>query len=299
MVSDPASDYKTSLKYKLHKHLSGSGPGRSHRVIHASDLMKDDREFCPREFVLKDLTGAKTREEFLPTALRMTFQIGLSIEEVVVDWFAEMGLSVGDWICTACRTKHEFRKRPTQCSTCENRLFKYEQLRFVSEVSGISGSVDTLVSLKGTKHTLVEIKTIDKEAFKSLAMPYAEHRWRSSLYPRLVEESLHPYKDRIDTTEALVFYVSKGGYGCLDPQVQGWKQSGLLDDWDYSPFKEFLVKRDDALTDAKVAEAQKVTAFRKGEAGIPKGVCSTSFCPRAKKCSMLSNCFSEKYKAEY
>lgn len=284
-----------SLKFLLHKHLAGYKPARSTTNIHASDLMKDGVAFCPRMYCLLDIAkDKKPKDEFLSTSLRMTFEIGLSIEDAVVHWFADMGKAVGNWKCVYCGVVRFFCKRPIMCANCNCRMFTHDQIRFVSKTSGISCGVDMLVHLKGTKHTLVEIKTIDKEEFKKLVGPLAEHKWRTSLYPRIVDESDHLHKDKIDTTEAAVLYVSKGGFGCLDNDVRVWKTKGLLADADFSPFKEFFIARNDTATQEKVNLATKIKTYREG-GPMPKGVCPTQFCDRASKCMVAPMCFSGKY----
>jgi hypothetical protein len=289
------TSHSKSLKFHLHKHLAGVREGRSHKNVHASDLMKSGRDFCPREYCLLDIAkDKKAKGEFLSTSLAMTFAIGIEIEDLVVDWFAEMDKAIGNWKCLTCGAYAIFCKRPERCRTCKSKVFKHEQLRFVSQVSGVSCGVDMVVNLGGLKHTLVEIKTIDKEEFKKLVAPLAEHKFRTSLYPRIVEESDHAFKDRIDTTEAFVFYVSKGGFGCKDVDVLTWKTKGLLQDAEFSPFKEFLIKRNDALTDPRVELASKVLTYRQG-GPMPKGICPTQFCDRAHKCAVTAMCFSGKY----
>lgn len=287
--------HKNSLKWHLHNHLAGWTPQRSHKIVHASDLMKDGKDFCAREFVLLDITKKKPKDEFLTTSLQVTFQIGRDLQTSVVNWFADMGLAVGDWKCMSCGAMHSFQKRPHKCETCGCKAFHPEEVRFMSSKTGVSCGVDLLVDLGQAKHKMVEIKTIDKEEFKKLVMPLAEHRWRTSLYPRIAAESDSPYKDRVNLKEAVVLYTSKGGFGTLDDVVKGWKADGLLKDGDFSPFKEFQVARNDDATEAKCQEAKKVHLFRTGQGGIPKGICDTSFCKRAKNCPVMTDCFSGKY----
>jgi hypothetical protein len=70
-------------------------------------------------------------------------------------------------------------------------------------------------------------------------MPRAEHRLRTSLYMRIVADSPTVLRRAIDTTEARVLYVCKGGWGAQDESVLRWR---VPHDGAWSPFKEFSVK---------------------------------------------------------
>jgi hypothetical protein len=151
-----------------------------------------------------------------------------------------------------------------------------------------------LVKLNQPKLRITELKTMDKDEFKALKAPLAEHKWRTNLYLRLVAESPHPWAKQVDTTEATIMYISKGGYGCADDEPEKW---GLFEK--FSPFKEFTIKREDKLTDDLVKRAKAVTDFRKGLVGSPCGVCSTAMSKRATKCTMKKACFSGDHPATY
>lgn len=279
----------SSVKYWLHKHLAKAQPARSKRNVHASELMRKDSEFCPRQYALFDLTHKKLPDEFLSTSEAVTFHLGHVLADSIINWLADEGLAVGDWKCESCGRIHKFCKRPVKC-TCLHKSFKYVEVRFCSEHSGVSGGIDLLVDFGASKLELIELKTIDKEEFKKIVMPLAEHKWRTNLYLRLVEESSHPERHRINTKKGRVLYVSKGGYGCMDTQPKEWG----LKDGAFSPFKEFIVERDDAETEKKSDIAKMVKTFR--ETGlVPLGVCPTSFCKQAKWCPVSQECFSGKW----
>lgn len=289
-----ATPFNNSLKYALHKHLAGYSPARSSKVIHASDMMKESSEFCPRMYALLDITKKKPKDEFLTTSQRVTFKLGYALAEAVTDWLADAGMVIGDWRCNNCKTHYRFQKRPLECKTvgCCHTTFTYEEVRFKSGYSSISGGVDLLVDFGAPLYELVELKTIDKEEFKKLEMPFAEHRWRTNLYLRLVEESDHPHKARINCNRARVLYISKGGWGCADSQPKEWG----LKDGGFSPFKEFFIERKDVDTQKLSDYARMVKTFR--ETGlIPQGVCPTSFCSRAKYCPVVQDCFSGQWEA--
>lgn len=68
-----------------------------------------------------------------------------------------------------------------------------------------------------------------------------------------------------------------------------------IKDSPFTPFKEFLIKRDDAQTQNGHEAALKVKNFREGTKSMPGGVCSTSTCKRARGCSVKADCFSGNY----
>lgn len=282
-----------TLKYRLHRYLGGHQPGRSYKRIHASELTKPEG-YCPRQIALQIATKAEIPDEYLITSLAVTFQIGRDLQDNVVNWFADMGLAVGHWKCLACGAQQEYCKRPKACPTCGCRAFKPVEARFESAYSGASCGIDMLADLGDPKLTPVEIKTIDKEQFKGLVAPLSEHRQRTSLYLRIIDESEHPFSKQVDTEKARVLYVSKGGYGCLDDDVKSWKIGEQ-----FSPFKEFTVTRNDAVTVEPTRRARAVTLYARGEAGMPDGLCDTALNKRAKGCPVCKECFSGKFPAEF
>lgn len=283
-----------SLKFFLHRHLSDYDPARSLKVLHASELTKAEG-FCPRFYALADLTGYKGKDRWLTTSERMTFQIGRDQERNLVLWFAEMGKAVCHWKCVACGILHEFQLRPKGCSKCGCKALEPKEVRFQSAINGASCGVDMLLAIDGkNKLTPVEIKTMDKEQFKALKAPLAEHKWRTNFYLRIISESSHSWSNLVSSEAAQVLYVSKGGYGCADPEPAQW---GLYDK--FSPFKEWTIKRDDAETDGLNARAKAVTDYRKQLVGVPCGICETAFTKRATGCPLKGACFSGDYPAEY
>jgi hypothetical protein len=144
------------------------------------------------------------------------------------------------------------------------------------------------------KLRIVEIKTMDKDQFKDLAAPLSEHRLRTKLYMRIIDESEGTYKQRINTSEADIFYVSKGGFGIADPQLKAW---GLSEG--FSPFKHYVVKREPKAADLPSKLAKVVKDFRAKEVGMPVGICATAMDKRAKACSMCKPCFSGNHPGTY
>ena len=274
-----------SLKYLLHNHLAGPDDGRPFVNIHASELTKPEG-LCPRLYALADVTKAKPKGQWLTTSEQVTFRIGRELQDAVVNWFADMGKAVGHWKCTACGVLLEFQLRPVKCATCGNGHFLPKEVRFKSEINGASCGVDMLLAMGDTKLVPVELKTMDKDQFKDLKAPLAEHRLRTNLYLRLIKESAHVWSNQVDVTRAIVLYISKGGFGCADPQLKEW---GLYEG--FSPFKEFEIKRIDKETDYLARRAKVVTDFRAGKFGMPSGLCTTAMGKRAMGCQLKGVCF--------
>jgi hypothetical protein len=140
------------------------------------------------------------------------------------------------------------------------------------------------------KLRVIEIKTMDKESFKDLVAPLAEHRLRTNLYMRCIAESDDDRSSLLFTDTAYVLYVSKGGFGVKDPTIAKW---GLHDS--FSPFKEYVVKRNDKDTENVLVAPRNVLKFRQGLSGLPGPICTTALTDRAKECPLRKHCFSGKY----
>jgi hypothetical protein len=280
------------LRYLLHDFLNQKEPHRGIANVHASEATKEG--FCPRYYALMDTTAAKLPGQWVNTSEQVTFHIGRVLQDAIVNWSADMGKAVGHWKCLGCSKLEEFQKRPTKCTKCGCRAFKPEEVRFMSAVSGISGGIDMLIDLGNPLLRVVEIKTMDKDIFKLLAAPLAEHRQRTALYLQLIAESKHPWAKRIDKANADVIYVSKGGYGVADPELKKW---GMVEQ--FSPFKRYTVSIKDVDNTEICRVAKVVKDFRAGHVGMPDGICATAVTKRAKECSACKACFSGDYPATY
>lgn len=276
-----------SPRYWLHKHLAGKQKARSYSRVHASDLM-GRTDFCPREYALGMKYMNPRKPESVTTAEQVTWDYGHAVEDLVRDRYAAMGRAWGYWKCLACEHQTGFRKRPDKC-VCGSKGFRYVEVTAVSQDNGIEGNLDLFVDLGRPKLTMIEIKSMDKEELKKLVAPLGEHRWRTNLYLRLIDESDLPFKDKIDTERAFVLYVTKGGYGFMDEQVLRWK----LNDGKFSPFKDYEIARDDSQTDHYCELAKHVDTYKK-TGKVPLGICPTSLVKRAKYCPQFDHCWSQK-----
>ncbi len=277
------------VKRMLHERIAGNHPGRPLKTIHASAVTNTEKRFCPREHSIYSITEVLPVDEFLSTALNITFEYGRFIQDKINnEWLVD--IMVGDWVCGVCGTQAETGKRPKIKCSCGYKKWQYKELNFVSEDCGISGGVDILLDTGVGKFTVVELKTIDKDQFKDLNAPKAEHRQRTNLYLRLIKESKHPIAPFIDTKSAIILYVSKS-YGFLDHTI---KEYPFKDDL-FSPFKQFQIKAEHEAVDSICNLAKQVFTFRKGLTPIPEKICNSILDKRAKVCCCSKDCFSTKY----
>lgn len=112
------------------------------------------------------------------------------------------------------------------------------------------------------------------------------------MYLRLIETD-EKLAGKVLLTEAHVLYVSKS-FGFKDEEA---KAAGITDAA-FSPFKEFVIPRDDSLSQTALTKAGIVTMYRMAQIGIPGGVCPNPLHRRATKCSCVTACFGPKYPPE-
>lgn len=282
-VSDTAGDL--IIKDMLHARLGGSEPARSQQHIHSSDLTKEDPQYCPREVRLRQIAGKKRRPQFLQVATHVTFNEGRDKQaRLNDDWLVDV--MYGIWRCSNCFWKSEFGPRPESCGEChtmpENLIF--QEPRVVDAVTGVGGGIDALVDIGKKKLRLVECKIMKADQFKGLITPLSEHRVRTKLYLRLIAGSDQEFAKKVDTKLAHILYIMRG---------HGIKQ----EDGRISPFKEFVVHRDDAEVQHFLGMAHALKLSRETEGLYPCGICTTQMDPRAVKCPVSKECFSSEFPA--
>lgn len=280
-----------SIKDMLHKKLAGWEKSRNPKIVHASDVTKLEKEFCPRAFALYDITKEQPKDQFVGTSLRYTFEMGRAIQQQLNNkWLG--GECVGNWECVRCKKFIKFGRQPKggSCHDGKPHSWDYQEYRWKSAISDIDCGIDAMVIVgENMKLRVVEVKIMAVDMFKTLEAPLAEHRLRTNLYQRLIAESDDPNKEFVDTDQAHVLYISRG-FGNKDTTLS---EKGIVDAG-FSPFKEFIVKRNDSETELYWRKGLEVKKFR--ETGIiPAGICPTAMVKRAKECSMCKACFSGKY----
>lgn len=277
----PGPNEKQDAVNLLVKRMGKYYPERSHLVVHASDVTKKD--FCARQYRLMDITGTVRPERYLSAALRATFDMGNDVaSRICNDWLGED--AIGHWKCQTCGDEKTFSTRPGKgCIKLQPCNWRYQEVKFIHAASQISGSLDLMLDLGGTKATVIELKITKGEDFESLVAPMGEHRVRTALYLRLIDESNSPLKGLIDTKHAKIIYVSRG---------HGKKN---LNVGQIVPFKEYDVERDDAATQPYIEMGQEVYEARKNHVIPINKVCSAITCFTAKSCPVKSACFSGEY----
>jgi hypothetical protein len=281
-----------SVRAMIHERVAHKRKARSMHHIHASDVTRTGVEFCPREYALVDMLDLKRPDEFISTAMQITFDIGENTQYRINNVYLR-DIMVGDWKCANCGEVRKFCRVPKDgCSNnfC-NTHWEYQEVRAESEVSGISCGLDALIHVGAPKLHLIEIKSIDKDQYKALEAPLAEHRERTNLYLRCIAES--PLRDYINTDVATVLYCSKA----FGNKFEGHTMANGMKDAPFTPFKEYQIKAKPDSVQHLVDGARKVLLFRNGEGGMPSGVCKNALCKRAETCAARQHCFSGKYPA--
>ena len=279
-----ANKPKLTITETLRKRLSAWEVGRDRNVVHASDITKPN--FCPRHWAFLDMEQVKKGVgSYVPTALRVTYDMGNATEKVFIEEWAGEAVH-GDWRCRRCGDQRTMCTKPAPgCAKHKDCIWEYRQIRVESPVCGVSGSFDLLFDVGAPKLLLTELKTINPEDFNLITAPLPEHRLRTNLYLKLLAESSNPYRERVNLHEGAVLYVSRA-YGKMHPDYN-----------EILPFKEFTVKRDDEDLASTLARAKQLKIFReKGK--VPSGICTTALDKPAKGCSTCKECFSGNYPAE-
>lgn len=274
------------VKRLLHSRIGGYDRPRSKKNIHASELTYEEREFCPRQYRLMDLyPDVEDKQRHISTAQAFTFNEGHDKQARINNEYLR-DVMVGKWKCTSCGMRKPFGPAPrTGCDDPQSRCnFIYEEMRVEDPVTGTSGGLDGLLMIKkGEKLRLLECKIIDKDYYKKQVAPFAEHRVRTRLYLRLIAQSNQSWTEQVDTSEASILYIMRG-FGAKDEEGE------------ITPFREYVITREDDEVNDYLALAHAVTASRRDpDLGFPCGICSNMMAPNAKACPVSKQCFSSKH----
>jgi Holliday junction resolvase-like predicted endonuclease len=246
--------------------------------LHASALTNQTLKFCPREVALLDVTGKTPKASYINAPLRVAFDQGQSLHDLFNNkWMRHRAW--GFWVCEHNDDPNILvppafgpaPKGPLPCGC----IARYKEVTV--QWNNVTGSIDSIVSMNG-RLVPVELKSMDKDQFKTLEAPLAEHRIRSNLYLFLFKAM---ELDHIDTDVMKVLYISKG-YGAKD-------DAGKI-----TPFKEFDVAYNHNTITDYLKKAGEVTFWRSSKS-MPQPICSNSMAPRVKQCSCAVECFSGKY----
>ncbi len=272
---------------ELHCEMSGHDPDRPYKRLHASDVTNQDLEFCPRERALLIATKAEQKTKYISTETRTYFDVGECYHDLVREKWG-VKVSFGNWRCLGCGKVEEARHKPEDCPHCGNKNLKYDELRVKNADTSISCGIDWQVyNYKLDQAIAVEIKSINADEFKKLVAPHAEHRIRTKLYLHSIANSTKPEKSsHLRTDLAMIIYVSKGA------PDEGEYLGGSGFNEKKTPFKNFLIKRDDAEIEDYLNKGRELKRFN--ESGkLPERICKTSVDKRASKCAMCKQCWSK------
>lgn len=274
---------KLIVKELLHAKVGGSEPARGQTTIHASDLTKQSNQwgtaYCPREVYLRQQKGLKRASQFLNVATAVTFNEGRDKQwRLNNDWLVD--IMHGEWVCKACYTYSEFGLRPEGRCKCGATVWEYVEPRIIDRISGVSGGIDAVIDVGEKKLHIIEVKIIKADDFKTLQAPLSEHRVRTRLYLRQIAGSTQKFAKEIETDFAHILYIMRG-HGCK-------QEDGRI-----SPFKEYIVERDDDEVQHFLGMAHALKLSRKFNHIIPAGICKTQMENRARSCPVAKTCFSE------
>ncbi len=274
---------KEIIKEMIHARVGGNEPARGQKTIHASDLTKEKPAYCPRAVRLMEISDPpkKRPSQFLPVATAITFNEGRDKQaRLNNDWLVDA--MWGSWACRNCDFLIDWALHPRcLCPSCGSKLWVYVEPRIIDHISKTSGGIDAIVDVGKEKLHIVECKIMKADQFKTLLAPLSEHRVRTRLYLRQIAGSKQSYAKELETDFAHILYIMRG---------HGYKQ----DDGIISPFKEYIVEREDSEVQHFIGMAHALTLSRKKlwHDQFPAGICSTQMCSRAKHCPVAKTCFS-------
>jgi len=248
-------------------------------------------EYCPRESALSYTHAKEGAFRWISTSERLTYDIGNYLHhQIVVKLTAS---AVGDWECRECQ--NITRGKYMDCPKCGGHP-RYQEMFFRSPVNGVIGSLDLVVDLDLPKNVIIEIKSVEKDKFKEMALPQAEHRQRVLGYLELLRHVAPTdawVEENICLDYGFVLYISKG-YGHYFKK----KGMGGINER-YSPFQEFVVRPEGGAQDHvedTFKRAGMYWAWKNADQPeqLPPRItaCNHLKCKRATKCIVAKECWN-------
>lgn len=276
-----------SIVELLHNEIPFQEKERGTDKLHCSTLTSDD--FCPKYFFLKKEHKVDNIYKYLTTSSIMTFFYGHYLSSYIRNVWLQKHV-VGDWECIFCHKNHPFSLHPgdVKCKVAKGSKcsFKYNEVEVVYGKNDlVVGHIDLLLKTDH-KPLLIELKSLDKDVFKTLAKPEDEHIKRTILYLHIIKHS--KYKDKIDTSKATILYSCKG-FGIKSPMARLYNPK----DGAFSPFKEFIVRYNKNLIKDVLDLSDELRAALDSHEP-PKGICSSIHDNRASNCRLNYLCFNHK-----
>lgn len=211
----------------------GADIGRSYEVRaegyhHPSVLASFD---CLRQYVYSWIDAKRSNPSINAKGKRI-FHTGNDFGYRIQGYLYEMGILIGEWLCTAC----EYRwmdlddPSPNYCPKCGRELeiwynLHYLEIPLLDDEEKMAGKADAGVLREGKK-TLWEFKTIKNRdqrtssyanTYEDLVQPLDHHNTQFNLYMYLANKLYGKNKD--DFTSGGFVYISKN--------TQDWKEFNL------------------------------------------------------------------------
>lgn len=232
---------------------------------------------CPREEVICTRLQ-KQREFVISTDLSLIFQHGHGLHARLQDHILpSLGILHGKWICNMCGTMQGgpvpdddspvdswATDRPDSCEECYAADFRYHEVKFYNEEHRISGHCDGFLSLPPLPGLgILEGKSIGPG-------------WQIENVPKLEHViQVHEYMWLTGLQWGIILYWIKGVNGL----------GGLV---------EHFIDRDEETIDQIKLNLKSIWDGVGGGA-LPDKICPKQDCPRAKKCDVAKECFSEAF----
>jgi hypothetical protein len=230
---------------------------------------------CPREEVICTRIK-KERTWAISTDLKLIFEHGHGLHARLQDHILpEVGMLQGKWICNGCGllqggpvpdddspVESWAIDRPENCEECYATDFRYHEVKFYDEEHRISGHCDGFLNIPPLPGLgILEGKSIGP-GWQIQNVPKMEHVIQVQTYMWLT-----------GLQWGIILYWIKGNPG----------MSGIV---------EHFVERDENSIDAVKANLRSIWDGVDG-GPMPGRICPKKDCPRAKKCSVSKECFSE------
>ncbi len=233
---------------------------------------------CPRAYVLKKILKQDKRE-IIGAQLQRIFDTGHAMHYWYQnEYFGPMGILWGPWKCRKCGDV-EWGMKPKYCSTCNSRHFLYMEIPIQAKIPDctepINGHADGLIRIQNRWYVL-EIKTINSNAFKWLKGAKELHIQQAQIYAELIRQRKVkgvPFGVKVPDPEGIIFlYIAK----------------------DTSELKEYNVPTDSdfgrhQIQNPRIAEI----ALAKKELPERLSECTGLSAARAKKCGIKDRCFGK------
>jgi len=235
--------------------------------IRVSNIVNQD--FCPREVALASIHNLTlTRKVDIHSGYIM--DVGTKIHELVQTYLGQLGILIGDWRCPECLTIVENTYYPAKCVCGQDGEWRYVEQTIESKQYHLRGHYDgLLMPMKRTDGVtgvdrLLEIKTVDAQAFNRMTAPKVTAVHQTQIYMHLK-----------GVPRGHILYAPRGKP--RDPAL----------------FKGFDVDLDNSIVNPYLEMSQKIFDAITGAGPVPEATCAPS---RRAYCQTLKQCVDTAWK---